>query len=363
MADSPTSRSVGSNSQSRTSGASLWPLLLALFPLWSCGDGGGGPVGPEEPHELRPCTLPDQRCWEKVPLGGGFYLPVYRSLPLLEGDTAVERAVIVVHGANRNPDAYFATMVGATQRAGAMSKTLVISPHFQTSSDGADADEPVWTSGGWKRGDQSNTTPSDPDGIGSYEAVDKILAILGDPSRYPRLRKVVVTGHSAGGQYAHRFAAGSRVEETLSHLRFRYVVANPSTYLYLGPERAAEGGEGGWPLPDRSQCSTYNNWHYGLEEVNPYIAVQELTEIRSQLTRRDVVYMVGDQDVGSSMLDVSCGAMLQGPNRFIRGVTLFNYLEAFFPQHNSQLFVVPGVAHSSSGIYNSAEGQAVLFGW
>jgi hypothetical protein len=336
-------------------------VSLLLLSMVSCG--GGDPTGPDEPHELRPCTLPDERCREKVPVGGGFYLPVYRSLPLLEGDTVVETAVIVVHGANRNPDDYFATMVGATQRAGAMAKTLVISPHFQTSSDGAAGNEPIWSSGGWKRGDQSNTTPTDPDGIGSYEAVDRILDILGDPTRYPRLRRVVVTGHSAGGQYTHRFAAGSRMEEQLPHLRIRYVVANPSTYLYLGPERASPGAEGGWPLPDRAVCPTYNIWHYGLEEVNPYVASQELDEVRSQLTRRDVVYMVGDQDVGSSMLDVSCGAMLQGPNRFLRGATLFNYLEAFFPGHRSQLFVVPGVAHSSSGIYNSAEGQAVLFGW
>ena len=338
-------------------------FLFALLPLTSCGDGGGDPTGPSEPVELRPCTLPDSRCWEKVPLGGGFYLPVYRSLPLMEGDTRIDRAVIVVHGANRNPDDYFATMIGATQRAGAMARTLVISPHFQTSADGADPNEPTWTSSGWKRGDQSNTLPTDPDGISSYAAVDRILALLGDSLRYPRLRKVVVTGHSAGGQYAHRFAAGSRMEQTLPHLRLRYVVANPSTYLYLGPERAGQGPGGEWGLPDRSACSNYNIWHYGLEEINPYIQAQELSQVRDQLVTRDVVYMVGDQDTGSSMLDVSCGAMLQGSNRFLRGLTIFNYLELFFPDHQSRIEVVEGVAHSSSGIYNSAKGQAVLFGW
>jgi hypothetical protein len=137
-------------------------------------------------------------------------------------------------------------------------------------------------------------------------------------------------------------------------------VANPSTYLYLRPERATEGG---FALPDRGACPTYNTWHYGLEGRNSYASVLSEDGIRERLTARDVVYLVGTEDVGSSMLDVSCGAMLQGPNRFTRGVTLFSYLEAFFPQHQSQLFVVPGVAHSSSGIYNSAEGQAVLFGW
>lgn len=337
-----------------------WISLLLL--VAGCGDGGGDPTGPDPSTELRPCTLPDERCWEKVPVGGGLYLPIYRSLPLFGGDTAVERAIIVVHGANRNPHDYFATMISATQRAGALSTTLVIAPHFQTANDGADPDEPIWTSNGWKRGDQSNAGSSDPDGIGSYEAVDKVLAILGDPTRFPRLEKVIVTGHSAGGQYAHRFAAGSRVQESLPHLRFRYVPANPSTWLYLGPERAGQGEEG-WGIPDPGQCPTYNRWHYGLEEVNPYIAVQDLAQVRAQLAARDVAYMVGDRDVGTDMLDMSCGAMLQGPNRYLRGLTVFQHLETFYPEHGSQLFVVPGVAHSSSGIYRSAQGQAVLFGW
>jgi hypothetical protein len=341
------------------SGALL--LLVSLLP--GCGDEGGHPLGPPETPDLRPCTLPDQRCWERVSLGGGFYLPVYRSLPLPEGDTLVDRAVIVVHGADRNPDDYFATMIGATERAGAMERTLVIAPHFQTSADGADPDEPIWTSGGWKRGDQSNGLSSDPDGISSYAAVDRILAILGDSLLYPRLRKVVVTGHSAGGQFTHRFAAGSRMEEALPHLRFRYLVANPSTYLYLGPERAGQGEAGGWGIPDRSLCPDYNHWNYGLEAVNPYIGDLDPDEVRTQLTVRDVIYMVGDEDVGSDMLDMSCGAMLQGPNRYLRGLTIFAYMEDFFPENESQLFVVAGVAHSSSGIYNSLQGQAVLFGW
>jgi hypothetical protein len=343
----------------------LRPILGALaLALLACGE-GGGPTDTVGPPERRPCDIADQRCREKVPVGGGFYLPVYRSFPLLEGDTLVERAIVVVHGANRNPDDYFTTMIGATQRygTGTLDRTLVIAPHFQTSADGAGGNEPIWTSGGWKRGDQSNTTPADRDGIGSYEAVDSILRVLGDMARYPRLEKVVVTGHSAGGQFTHRFAAGSRMEEDLPHLRFRYIVANPSTYLYMGPERAGVGEGGSWGLPDRSACPTYNYWHYGLEEVNPYIAAQELDDVRAQLTRREVVYLVGDQDVGSNMLDVSCGAMLQGPNRFLRGWTIFQYLELFFPLHRSRIFVVPGVAHSSSGIYNSEEGQAVLFGW
>jgi len=338
-----------------------WLILLSLFLLAACGE-AGGPVSLEEPEPLRPCTFPDQSCVEKVALGGGFFLPVYRSLPITEGDTLVERAVIVVHGANRNPWDYFETMILATQQAQVLDRTLVVAPHFQTLADGPEGDEPRWTSGGWKRGDQSNTLPTDADGISSYGAVDRILALLGNSSLYPRLQEVVVTGHSAGGQYAHRFAAGSRVEESFPGLRFRYIVANPSTYLYLGPERAGVGEAAGWGIPDGNACPDYNHWHYGLERVNPYMADQEPEDVRAQLTRRDVIYLVGTEDRGSSMLDMSCGAMLQGPNRYVRGLILFAYLEAFHPTHAHQLFEVPGVGHSSRGIYTSPAGQKALFG-
>jgi hypothetical protein len=198
--------------------------------------------------------------------------------------------------------------------------------------------------------------------ISSYGAVDRILLILGDSMRFPNLEKVVVTGHSAGGQYAHRFAAGSRVEDGLPHLRFRYIVANPSTYLYLGPERARVGDEA-FGIPDKVTCPSYNDWHYGLEDLNPYMAEMSLPEIRKQMVRRDVVYMVGDQDTGSAMLDVSCGAMLQGVNRYFRGLTLFAFMTAYHPSHGHRLFEVPDVGHSSRGIYTSEVGQTVLFAW
>ena len=97
--------------------------------------------------------------------------------------------------------------------------------------------------------------------------------------------------------------------------------------------------------------------------MNPYIASQELDDVRAQLASRDVIYMVGDQDLGSEMLDVSCGAMLQGPNRYRRGITVFQFMEAYYPEHLGRLEVVEGVAHSSSGIYNSSPGLTALFGW
>jgi hypothetical protein len=75
-----------------------------------------------------------------------------------------------------------------------------------------------------------------------------------------------------------------------------------------------------------------------------------------------VIYLVGTRDVGTQALDRVCGAMLQGGRRYHRGLSLFAYLNAFFPQHRHRLFEVPDVGHSSEGIYVSAIGRESLFG-
>jgi hypothetical protein len=269
----------------------------------------------------------------------------------------------VVHGANRNPDYYFEMMVDVVQfeARDLMETTLVIAPHFQTRDDGPAWSEPAWTSGGWKRGDKSVSDHGAGTRISSYQAVDQILVYLGNPFLFPNLESVVITGHSAGGQYTHRFAATSPMEEGLPDLRFRYIVANPSTYLYLGPERA--DGKGGFEVPDRQACPNYNEWHYGFEDRNSYASRLTEEETRNRFLGRDVVYLAGTADTGQSMLDMSCGAMLQGRHRYERALNIHDHMNTFFPENGDELLQVTGVAHSSSGMYRSSWGRAALFGW
>jgi pimeloyl-ACP methyl ester carboxylesterase len=274
----------------------------------------------------------------------------------------VVRAVIIVHGAGRNPADYFRRMVETVFLEGVDHNTLIIAPHFQTLGDGANPGELIWTSGGWKRGDQSLERAGVAGTLSSYEAVDRVIQFLSDTLRYPKLHSVVVTGHSAGGQYTHRFAATSPAELLEDHLRFRYIVANPSTYLYIREERAAPDGVG-FEVPDREACYNYNYWHYGFESRNQYALRLSDQEIRERLLGRDVIYLVGTADVGDAYLDMSCGAMLQGRHRYARGLNLFSFLNTFYPEHPHHLFEIEGVAHSSSGMYRSEIGRRALFRW
>lgn len=313
---------------------------------------------PADPDRPVPCLEATEVCAERVEIGAGVYLPVYSSRSLALGDEDVTRGLIVVHGTNRNADYYFERGYLSAGAATEQQSTVVVAPRFQTSDDGPKSDEPFWTGGGWKRGDLSTTDGPSPR-VSSYAAIDRILDVLTDRALFPAITDIVVTGHSAGGQVAHRFAATSRVEERTSGVAFRYVVANPSTFLYVRPERDAGGG---YSIPDVAACPGYDDWHYGMTDRNTYASTLLADTIRAQLGRRDVRILLGAADSLSAQLDVSCGAMLQGPYRFERGRTLVRFMDAFYAGNGHVEMTVPSVGHSSNGMYLSQVGREALFG-
>lgn len=296
---------------------------------------------------------------ERLTLGQGRWLPVYRTYALGMRDDRVERVVVVVHGTDRNADAYFTTMVGALQAAGTLFSTLVVSPRFQALEDAPRSDEPYWSTEGWKRGDLS-ASDSPLARVSSFAAMDSLLAVLSDRQRFPALASIVVTGHSAGGQFTHRYAGSSPAPEGLGALRVRFVVANPSTYLWLGPERPADGG---FARPDTARCPTWNDWPYGTSNRNSYARGTDEPGLRHRLTSRDVRILVGDADTLTAYLDVSCAANLQGRRRFDRGRALVRFMDLLLPGHAHRESVIPGVGHSSRDMYRSVEGLEALTSW
>ena len=72
--------------------------------------------------------------------------------------------------------------------------------------------------------------------------------------------------------------------------------------------------------------------------------------------------LVGDADTLNASLDVSCGANLQGTNRFVRGRTLVRFMTAFHSGHAHTEMIVPGVGHSSRSMWLSEVGRSALFG-
>ncbi len=307
-----------------------------------------------------PCGWNLPACQGRITIGGGLKLAYYRNYALDVRNTHIRRLLVVVHGAGRAWDHAFQVGMEAADEVDGRTSTLVLAPYFQTAEDEPASDEAYWTSGGWKRGHLSVADAQRPQRVSSYAAMDVILGEVAKGGSFPDLEEIVVAGHSAGGQYTHRYAAGGRAEVNVD-VPIRYVVANPSTFLYIGPERSVEGRLDTFAVPTDPACDDYDRWHYGLQGLNTYMSGLSLTGIRQNLTTRDVQIMVGDKDLQTSWLDMSCGAMLQGERRYHRGLLLVAYMDLYWPGHQHVLTVVPGIGHSSRGMYTSDEGLAVLF--
>jgi pimeloyl-ACP methyl ester carboxylesterase len=321
-----------------------------------------------------PCTTATSACMEKVPQGAtGKYSKIYRSHPLNEKNPAIERALIVIHGAGRDAHNYFASGVAGALIAGALDNTIVIAPRFASNhgsgcSDQLDANEISWNCGGaddWRGGGAAPGAA----GVTTFDLVDSLLRKLASRDVFPNLRVIVVTGHSAGGQFLSRYAAASRTGKDLG-VPIKYVVANPSSYLYLDNTRLAAGAtcaeKGGCTgefrrYPEGSNCTTFNGWRYGLDKKSGYAAGIADEDLRRQLIERDVTYLLGEFDTLPVYgFDGSCPAMAQGPNRLARGIIYWNYLRTkYSAQH--KLIVVPACGHNGRCIYTSDTSLPVLF--
>src|SRR5262245_4289766 len=95
---------------------------------------------------VTPCTTVPN-CIEKVPMPRSVKsAKVYRSYALNEKNAAIERALIVIHGAGRDAHNYFASALAGALIGGALQNTVVIAPRFGSNKgagcrDQLDADE------------------------------------------------------------------------------------------------------------------------------------------------------------------------------------------------------------------------------
>jgi hypothetical protein len=95
-----------------------------------------------------------------------------------------------------------------------------------------------WGSG-WPDGDlsQSGTGDGFParERISSYDVLDQLIAH--GISIYPNLQRIVIAGHSAGGQMVSRYIYFANIPSTFPEDRVVFVPTNPSSYPYLTAER------------------------------------------------------------------------------------------------------------------------------
>ena len=303
-----------------------------------------------------PCGAATPECTEWVALGGTARSMIYRTHALEAKNANIKRAMIMVHGQNRNADDYFRTAVAAAFLAGALEDTIVISPRF-TSSDGRGCSDTLapnevnWRCSGdsWRSG----ATAVNNDRLTSYDFADELLRKLARKEVFPNLKAIVLAGHSAGGQYVSRYAMANKVHDSLG-VPVTYVVSNPSSYAYPDANRPNSYSDG-------RNCTTYDRWPYGLQNRSGYASKLPDDQLKKQLVTRPVVYLLGELDtMPLAGFDSSCPAMAQGPSRLARGQSYAGYLnEKHGARHT--VTVVPLCGHNARCMFTADPALAILF--
>jgi pimeloyl-ACP methyl ester carboxylesterase len=315
------------------------------------------------PAAAAPCTAAVPECTEWVTLGSGPSRSlVYRTVPLAARNEAVTRALVMVHGAGRDADNYFRTAVAAAFLAGALENTIVVAPRF-ASRDGGCADtlapnEVSWSCSGnsWRSGGFASTGGP----LTSFDFADEILQKLARRDVFPNLATIVFAGHSAGGQFANRYGMASTVHDRIG-VPVRYVVANPSSYAYLDATRPEGEDPEFRPFGDRRNCTTYDDWPYGLRGRTGYASRVADDQLKKQLAARPTAYLVGQLDtLPLAGFDASCPAMAQGPNRLARGQAFAKYVNTTIGAAHT-LAVIPLCGHNARCMFTAEPALPVLF--
>jgi pimeloyl-ACP methyl ester carboxylesterase len=359
----------------------LAALAAAFFTTLVLGAGASSAARAEETAPP-PCTLTTSACAEFVPLGdGSARAMIYRNFALTAPNPRIRRALIMVHGTLRNADHYFTTATGAGFFAGALGDTLIISPAFHSADrrcgDKLAPQEVSWSCTGdsWRSGGAALSDPK----LASFDFADAILRRLADKQVFPNLKVIVITGHSAGGQFVTRYAMTSKVADSLG-VPVRFVVANPSSYAWPVAARLVPEGVGSpqaaklaWkdekphtgftfgPF-DKAKAPDYDIWPYGLEKrTTGYTASLSDETLRHNLVSRNITYLLGQVDVlPLGGFDDSPGAMAQGATRRQRGEALVDYLHTVMGA-KSAVMIVPECGHNDRCVYTTDEVLPVIF--
>jgi pimeloyl-ACP methyl ester carboxylesterase len=278
----------------------------------------------------------------------------------------------MVHGAGRNADHYFETSMAAAFLAGALENTIVIAPRFASRNDTVAANEVLWPERGenWRAGGRLEAVPT----VGSFDLVDDIIHKLANKSMFPNLSRIVVAGHSAGGQFTTRYEMANRVHGTLGGIAISYVVANPSSYAWpaavrplptgtadpskadkeaLGPNGEKVNAQFTYGPFDSTKAPNFNKWPAGLENRVGYTAGISDDQLRKQLVERPTTYLFGQVDVlPLGGFDSSSTAMAQGPTRRARGEAFFKYVnETLGAKHTA--IIVSECGHNDRCIFTT----------
>lgn len=326
-----------------------------------------------------PCIKADSSCTEWVSLGGAPARSlIYRTFSLETRNESVTRALVIVHGAQRDADNYFRNSLAAAFLAGALDNTIVIAPRMASTAgnchDTLAPNEISWNCNSWRSGGPATSNPN----VTSFDFLDEILRKLARKDVFPNLRRIVIAGHSAGGQVLNRYEMSNRIHDQLG-VAISYVVSNPSSYAWPdstrptdlaysvqahAPGYVPETAPNATPFANFNgtrECPNFDQWPYGFKDRSGYSAKQSDDQLKKQLATRPTTYLLGQLDIlPLGGFDGSCPAMAQGPTRLARGEAFGKFVNEKLGAHHS-VKIVPECGHNARCMFTSEDALPLLF--
>ncbi len=208
-------------------------------------------------------------------------IPIYSSHPLTKNNNEFEYLIVIIHGGGLNAGKTFET---GQQIFGSLKidkkRMMILAPQFL---EGVDLDEKglLFWDQRWRGGGKSLSTGLNTDlpKLSSFEVLDRLIDVV--TKQNPNMRRIIILGHSAGGQFV-----------------------------------------------------------YGLDELYGYAETLSPQIVRTRLLTRPVLFVIGTEDTDRDwVLDKSCEGDSQGKNRYERGLLYKHHLRPFVKnspksQHN-----------------------------
>ncbi len=158
-----------------------------------------------------------------------------------------------------------------------------------------------------------------------------------------------------------------------------YVAANSGYYAYLdemrpteaafpangaatapgiGPQNSVDSSPAFEDFPDANNCTTYNNWPYGLQKRSGYSARLSEAQMRQRVVERPMIFLLGSLDV--QRRSTPCSRLAQGPSRLAAGLAYSKYLNDKLGA-NHEVVVVGGCGHNHRCMFSSDTAGRTIF--
>jgi hypothetical protein len=189
--------------------------------------------------------------------------------------------------------------------------------------------------------------------------IEDLIDQLGDKSRFPVLKKIIITGHSSGAAFTHVFSAANQSEDSHPTIDFEYVVANSQFFYYPDNQRINESSN---LLYKPTNCTAYNIWPLGFNSTPSSLTGVNSTVFNSKFVARKITYLLGNGNQSDPTFNtVDCENIVQGSSRYKRGENMFRYMElSYLGIHKHKRVLVNGIGHDGEGMYQSPEFKTLL---